>query len=129
MPVAVDQKKPQQNLGHHPRLARIAKQKKPVSALGDDPAQFQLFWGLSEKAYRERLFADFCGFCRRHNAWVISPSHEGSRARVQIAEGSPLLERLKQFPRYPVATLPGISHRLTHGHFVSVQEIEVQLWR
>src|SRR5215813_8289344 len=84
MATAIDPKRPKQDLGRHPRLARIAKKKKPASALGDDPAQFQLFWGLSEKAYRKKLFADLCSFCRQNGAWVISPSHQG---RVQITDG------------------------------------------
>ena len=125
---AIDQKRPKQNLGHHPRLARIAKKKKPASALGDDPAQFMLFWGLSERAYREKLFADFCGFCRQHDGWVISPSHQG-QARVQVTASSPLLKLLAQWPRYPVAVMPNVSHRLQGGRFIEVQEIQVTLWR
>jgi hypothetical protein len=128
MAVAVDPKRPRQNLGHHPRLARVAKEKKPASSLGDDPAQYQLFWGLSEKAFREKLFADFCRFCRQNGGWVISPPNDG-RAVVQVTEGSPLPTLLKQWPRYLVAKMPGTSHRLTHGRFVPVTEIQVTLWR
>jgi hypothetical protein len=125
---AIDSKRSKQNLGHHPRLARVAKQRKPASALGDDPAQFQLFWGLSEKAYREKLHADFCTYCRRNGGWVTTPSGQGV-ARVQIAEGSPLIALLQQWPRYPVAILPNVSQRLQGGKFIEVQEIQVCLWR
>jgi len=110
----------------HPRVARKAKPK-PVT-LGDDAAQVMLFYGIDEKTYREKLFVDLCKFCRKNGGWVISPSHQG-RAVIQMAEGSPLLELLTQWPRFPVATLPGTSHRLTHGRFVPVTEIQVTLWR
>ena len=125
---AIDSRPSKGRWDNHPRVARIAKQKKPASVLGDDPAQFQLFWGLSEKAYREKLFADLCSFCRQHNAWVISPSHQG-RAVIQVAEGSALLELLAQWLRFSVATLPGTSHRLQAGRFIPVTEIQVTLWR
>jgi hypothetical protein len=49
MATAIDQKRPKQNLGQHPRLARKAKPK-PVT-LGDDAAQVMLFYGLSEREY------------------------------------------------------------------------------
>jgi len=128
MPAAIDPKPPKR-FDQHPRHRRVARKKPVPVVLGDDAEEVKLFHGLSEREYRDRLFRDFTDFCRKHNAWVISPSHEGSRVRVQIAEGSPLLERLKQFPRYPVAILPNPSHRLSHGRFVPVREIEVQLWR
>ena len=129
MVVAVDTKQSKERLDARPRLAtRLAKQKKPTSALGDDPREYQIFWGLSEKAFREKLHADLCRFCRQNGGWVISPSHQG-RAVIQMAEGSPLLELLAQWPRYPVVKLPGTSHRLTHGKFVPVTEIQVTLWR
>jgi hypothetical protein len=126
MATAIDPKRPKQNLGQHPRLARTRKKPAPVTTLGDDAAQVMLFYGLSERDYRVWLFADFCRFCRLHDGWVTSPPNQGT-ARVQLAEGSALLEKLP--PRYPVATLPGISHRLTHGRFTPVREIEVLLWR
>jgi hypothetical protein len=125
---AIDSKPSNRRWDSHPRVARIAKEKKPASALGDDPAQYQLFWGLSEKAFREKLFADLCSFCRQNGGWVISPSHQG-RVVIQMAEGSPLLELLAQWPRYPVVKLPGISHRLQAGRFIPVTEIQVTLWR
>ena len=124
---AIDAKPTKRRFDQSPRLARVARKKPPVTTLGDDAASVMLFYGLTERAYRERLFADFCGFCRLHGGWVISPSHQG-RARVQLSENSALLERLTQLPRYPVVKLPSVSHRLTHGKFVPVQEIEVQLW-
>jgi hypothetical protein len=116
------------NLGQYPRLARIRKKPVPVTTLGDDAAQVMLFYGLSEREYRERLHKDFCGICGLHNAWVTSPPNEG-KARVQIAEGSALLEKLAAFPRYAIAKLPGVTHRLAHGRFIEVSEILVQLWR
>ena len=118
--------KPRQHLGQHPRLARIRKKPAPVTTLGDDAAQVMLFYGISEKDYPDRLHRDFCRYCRQHNAWVISPPNEG-RARVQIAEGSALLEKLP--PRYPVARLPGISERLQGGRIIPVAEVLVTLWR
>jgi hypothetical protein len=111
----------------HPRLARIAKEKKPTSALGDDPAQYQLFWGLSEKAFRENLFADLCSFCRQNNSWVVTPPNEGV-VRIQVAEGSQLVERLRAWPRYPVIRL-GKTSRLSHGKFVDVDLVQLTLWR
>jgi hypothetical protein len=127
---AIDAKPSKQRFDRHPRLARVARKKPTPVTLGDDAASVMLFYGLSERAYRERLFADFCRFCRLHGGWVVSPSHQG-RAHVQIAEGSAsaLLEKLAQWPRYPVVKLPGVSHRLTHGRFISVTEIQVTLWR
>jgi hypothetical protein len=123
---AIDSRPSSRRWDSHPRVARKAKPK-PVT-LGDDAAQVMLFYGIEEKTYREKLFVDLCRFCRQNGGWVISPSHQG-RAVIQMAEGSPLLELLAQWPRYPVAILPGTSHRLTHGKFVPVTEIQVTLWR
>jgi hypothetical protein len=129
MAVAVDPKQSKQRFDARPRLAtRLAKKKKPTSALGDDPAQYQLFWGLSDKAFREKLFADLCRFCRQNGGWVISPPNDG-RAIVQVAEGSLLPELLAQWPRYPVVKLPNVSQRLQGGRFIPVTEIQVTLWR
>ena len=125
MPAAIDPKRPKQNLGQHPRLKRIARKKPAPVTLGDDAAQVMLFYGLSEREYRVRLFADFTRFCRQHDGWVISPPNEG-RARVQVAEGSELLEKLP--PRYPVVKLENLSHRLQAGRFVEVSEYLVTLW-
>jgi hypothetical protein len=86
------------------------------------------FYGISERDYRERLFREFSDFCRRNQAWVISPSHQG-QARVQVAEGSPLVELLAQWPRYPVVKTQNVSHRLQGGRFIPVTEIQVSLWR
>jgi len=120
MPVAVDPKPSKQRFDQHPRIVR----KKPQpAALTDDPLLYR-----SEKAYRDALWRDFVRFVRDAGAWVVTPPAEG-RARCQMPDGSPLLERLAQLPRFPVATLPGMLHRLTHGRFVPVREIEVQLWR
>jgi len=59
---------------------------------------------------------------------VVTPPAEG-RARCQVPDGSPLLERLAQLLRFPVVELSGISHRLQGGRFIPVTEIEVTLWR
>jgi len=113
---AIDPKR----LDQHPRAVR----KKPQpAALTDDPLLYR-----DEKTYRNRLWHDFVKFARECGAWVVTPPAEG-RVRCQMPDGSPLLERLAQLPRYPVVKLPNVSHRLTHGRFVPVREIEVQLWR
>jgi hypothetical protein len=106
---------------------RLARKKKPVAPLADD-IEARLLLTTSEREYREILFRDFVKMCRDCNAWVISPPFE-RRCRVLVPDGSTLLDRLKQLPRFPVATIPGLKHRLTHGRFVPVREIEVQLWR
>src|SRR6516164_3548734 len=108
MPVAPSK----QNLGEHPRAVR----KKPQpAALIDDPLLYR-----SEKSYRDHLWHDSVRLVRDAGAWVVTPPAEG-QARCQVPDGSPLLERLAQLPRFPVATLPGTSHRLTHGRFVPVR--------
>ena len=124
MPVAVDQKPARKRLDQFPRPVR--KKLKPAPLL-DDPAQAALLFG-NEQQYRNQLWHDFVRFVRDAGAWVVTPPAEG-RARCQVPDGSPLLERLAQLPRFPVATLPGTSHRLTHGRFVPVREIQVTLWR
>jgi hypothetical protein len=126
MPAAIDAKPPRQRFDQHPRLKRIARKKPAPVILGDDAAEVMAFLGITEREYRDRLFRDFIDFCRRHNAWVVSPSHQG-RARVQIAEGSALLEKIP--PRYPVARLPGISERIQGGRMIPVAECLVTLWR
>jgi hypothetical protein len=103
---AIDAKPTKRRFDQSPRLARVARKKPAPVTLGDDAAQVMAFY-LTERSYRERLFQDFCGFCRLHAGWMVSPSHQG-RARVQIAEGSPLPEKLAQLPRYPVVKLPGL---------------------
>jgi hypothetical protein len=122
MPVAVDPKQTRQRLDNHPRLARKATKPAPLIV----PIAALMY--RDENQYRRALFRDFVLFCRDAGAWVISTPLE-RQCRVQVPDGSPLLERLAQLPRFPVATLPGTSHRLTHGRFVPVREIEVQLWR
>jgi hypothetical protein len=121
---AIDAKPPRPRLDQHPRLKR--QKPKPAPLLDDLDAR--LLMAADEKTYRETLFRDFVKFCARCGAWVVSAPFE-KRCRVLVPDGSPLLERLAELPRYPVASLPGISHRLTHGRFVRVSEIEVLLWR
>jgi hypothetical protein len=128
MRAAIDTKSPRQRFDQAPRVARIRKKPAPVTTLGDDAETVKLFYGLSERDYRARLHRDFCRFCRLHDGWVITPPNEG-RARVQITEGSALLEKLEAFPRYPVARLPGISERLQGGIMIRVAEVLVTLWR
>jgi hypothetical protein len=120
--VAVDPKPPKPRLDEHRRIKRKAIKPAPLI----DPIAALMY--RDENQYHRALFRDFVAFCRDCNAWVISAPFE-RRCRVLVPDGSPLLERLAQLPRYPVATLPGISHRLTHGRFVPVREIEVTLWR
>jgi hypothetical protein len=126
---AIDPKKSPKRFDQAPRPKRLKPKSAPVSTLGDDAATVMLFYSIDEKTYRERLHQDFCRFCMQHGGWVISPPNQG-RARVQIAQGSPLLEKLAALPRYPIAKLPNTpQHRLTHGRFVPVREIQVTLWR
>ena len=84
---AIDSKPPKQRFDQHPRLARIVRKKPAPVTLGDDAEQVKLFYGLTEREFRWKLFQDFCDFCRKHDAWVITPSHQG-QTRVQVAEGS-----------------------------------------
>jgi hypothetical protein len=120
---AIDAKPSRPRFDQHPRAIR---KKPPQPVVLDDDAEARL--RMSEAEYRRELFRSFVAFCRDCNAWVVSAPFE-RRCRVLVPDGSDLLERLAQLPRYPVATIPGISHRLTHGRFVPVREIEVQLWR
>jgi hypothetical protein len=71
MPVAVDPKRPKQNLGHHPRLARKAKKPAPLI----DPAAALLY--RDEKTYRDQLWHDFVRFVRDAGAWVVTPPAQG----------------------------------------------------
>jgi hypothetical protein len=123
---AIDAKPPKQRLDARPRLIKRLKPK-PAATLADDAAQVMLYYGISEQTYRETLFRDFVKFCRDAGAWVISPPFE-RRCRVLVPDGSPLPERLAQLPKYPVVKLPNVSHRLAHGRFVPVSEIEIRLW-
>src|SRR6516165_8827908 len=107
---------------NHPRIVR----KKPQPVVLDDEAEARL--RMSEAEYRRELFRSFVKFARECNSWVVSAPFE-RRCRVLVPDGSPLLERLAQLPRYPVVKLPGTQHRLVHGRFVSVTEIQVTLWR
>jgi hypothetical protein len=118
---AIDLKPSKRGWDNNPRIVR----KKPQPVVLDDEAEARL--RMSEDEYRRELFRSFVAYCRDAGSWVITPPFE-RRCRVLVPDGSPLLERLAQLPRYPVATLPGISHRLTHGRFVPVREIEVTLW-
>jgi hypothetical protein len=106
------------------RLKRVKP--KPAPLLDDIVARLLLT--ANEREYRRILFRDFVKLARDCNAWVISPPYE-RRCRVLLPPDSTLLQRLAELPRFPVVKIPGISQRLTHGRFVSVQEIEVQLWR
>jgi hypothetical protein len=128
MPAAIDPNRPKQRFDQHPRVARLARKKPAPVTLGDDAAQVMLFYGLTERDYRDRLHRDFVKFCRDADAWVVSAPFE-RQCRVLVPDGSPLLERLAQLPRYPVATMPGKSHRLHGGRFIPVTEIQVTLWR
>jgi hypothetical protein len=110
MTAAIDPKPPKRRFDQHPRLARVARKKPPVT-LGDDAAQVMLFYGLSERDYRETLFRDFVRFCRDAGAWVVSAPFE-RRCRVLMPPDSPLLERLAQLPKYPVVKMPNVQHRL-----------------
>ena len=100
--VTIDPRPSKRRFDTHPRAVR--KKPQPV-ALTDDPLLYR-----DEKTYRETLFRDFVRFCRDAGSWVVTPPFE-RRCRVLVPDGSPLLERLAQLPRYPVATIPGISHR------------------
>jgi hypothetical protein len=127
MAVGIDPKPPKQRFDQH-RLVR-KKLKAAPATLGGDAAEVMLYWGLSEREYRAKLWNEFAAFCRQNSAWAITPPHEG-RVRVQLAEGSMLLDRLAPLQKkYPVAILSNPSHRLTHGRFVPVTEIQVTLWR
>ena len=131
MAAAIDPKRPKQNLGQHPRLARVARKKPAPVTLGDEAASVMAFYGIFERDYRERLFRDFASFCRKHDGWVITPSHQGL-ARVQVAEGAApaLLEKIAALKRYPVAISPNVSqHRLQFGRFIPVTELTCILWR
>jgi hypothetical protein len=124
MAVAVDPKPARKRLDQFPRPVR--KKLKPAPLL-NDPALAVLLFG-DEKQYREQLFRDFVKFCRDAGAWVISSPLERV-CRVQMPDGSPLLERLAQLPRFPVVKLPNVSQRIQGGRFIETQEIEVELWR
>jgi hypothetical protein len=102
MPIAIDAKPSKQRFDQHPRLARIARKKPVPVILGDDAEQVKLSYGLSEREYRDRLFRDFCDFCRKHNAWVISPSHEGSTLRA-----FPAVPNLRQAALAQTTQAPG----------------------
>ena len=115
MPVA------RQNLGEQPRAVRKAKPKIVL----DDEAEARL--RMTEAEYRRELFRSFVKFARECNAWVVSPPFE-RRCRVLVPDGSPLLERLAQLPRYPVVKLPGTVQRLQSGRFIGVSQVEVCLW-
>jgi hypothetical protein len=100
---------------------------RPVAPLLDN-LEARLLLTASEREYRETLFRDFVKFCRDAGAWVISPPFE-RRCRVLVPDGSTLLERLAELPRFPVVKLPNVSHRLQGGRFITVTEIQVTLWR
>jgi len=96
-----------------------------VLYLLDDEAEARL--RMSEAEYRRELFRSFVKFARECNAWVVSPPFE-RRCRVLVPDGSDLLERLAQLPRFPVVKMPNVSQRLQGGRFIEVQEIQVTLW-
>ena len=121
MATAVPAKPGKVNLG---ALPRIVRKKKPEVTL-DDTEEARL--RMSEGEYRRELFKDFCRFCRDAGAWVISSPLERV-CRVQMPDGSPLVERLARRPKYPVVISPGVTHRLQGGRFIEVQEIQVTLW-
>jgi len=107
---------------NHPRIVR----KKPQPVVLDDEAEARL--RMSEAEYRRELFRSFVKFARECNAWVVSAPFE-RRCRVLVPDGSDLLERLAQLPRFPVVKMPNVSQRLQGGRFIEVQEIQVTLWR
>src|SRR5215470_13108085 len=115
---------PAQRLDKWPRLKRVKS--KPAPLLDDLEARLLLT--TSETEYRQILFRDFVKFCRDAGAWVVSAPFE-RQCRVLMPQDSPLLERLAQLPKYPVVKLENLSHRLTHGRFIPVTEIQVTLWR
>jgi hypothetical protein len=121
MATAIPTKQPVQNLGAHPRPQRKAVKPAPLI----DPVAALMY--RDENQYRRILFRDFVKLARDCGAWVISPPFD-PRCRVLVPDGSTILERLAELPRFPVVKMPGTSHRLTHGRFVPVQEIEVRLW-
>jgi hypothetical protein len=121
MPAAIDPKPPKQRFDQHPRAVR----KKPAPVTLDDTAEALL--RMSEGEYRRQLFKDFCRFCRDAGAWVVSSPLERV-CRVQMPDGSPLLERLAQRPKFPVVISPGVTHRLQGGRFIEVSEVMVTLW-
>jgi hypothetical protein len=123
MPAAIDPKPPRQRFDQHPRAVR---KKPPQPVVLDDEAKARL--RMTEAEYRRELFRSFVKWARECNAWVVSAPFE-RRCRVLVPDGSRLLERLKQLPRYPVVILPNVSQRLQAGRFIPVQEIEVELWR
>jgi hypothetical protein len=101
---------------------RIVRKKKPEPALNDDPLYYR-----DEKSFRTALWHGLARLARECNAWIVTPPNEG-RVRIQMAEGSPLLERLAAFPRYPIIRI-GKTTRLAHGKFMDVDIVQVQLWR
>jgi len=119
---AIDPRPSKRRWDNHPRVAR----KKPQPVALDDPEAYLRI--ADEKQFRAELWHQFAKFARELGGFIITPpSH--SPVRLQLVDGSPLLERLAQLPRYPVVKLPNVSHRLAYGRFVPVREIEVQLWR
>jgi hypothetical protein len=121
MPVAVDPKQTKTRWDSRPRIVR----KKPQPIVLDDEAEARL--RMSEAEYRRELFRSFVKFARECNAWVVSPPFE-RRCRVLVPDGSTILERLSQLPKYPVARSGAISQFLHGGRMVPVTEIFVQLW-
>jgi hypothetical protein len=121
MATAIDPKSAKQNLGAHPRPKRKAIKPAPLI----DPVAALMY--RDETEYRRALFRDFVKFARECNSWVVSPPFD-PRCRVLMPDGSPLLERLAQLPRYPVVRI-GKTSRLAHGKFMDVDIVEVTLWR
>jgi hypothetical protein len=105
-----------------PRLARVARKKAPPAALDDDPLLYR-----DEKTFHAALWDGLAKLARECNSWIVTPPGQG-RVQIQMAEGSPLLERLAAFPRYPIIKF-GKTSRLAHGRFMEVDVIQVQLWR
>jgi hypothetical protein len=118
---AIDAKPSRRRFDEHPRLKRKATKPAPLI----DPIAALMY--RDENQYRRALFRDFVLFCRDAGSWVVSTPLE-RQCRVQVPDGSPLLERLAQLPRYPVVKLPNLSHRLQGGRFIPVSEIVVTLW-
>jgi hypothetical protein len=106
-----------------PKLARLVRKKAPPVELGE--SEIMSVW--DRKEFRGKLWVKFAEFVRENGAWVITPPADGN-VRVQIPDGSELLQRLAPFRKYPVAYV-GEATRLSHGKFVRVSEYQVRLWR
>jgi hypothetical protein len=118
---AIDPKPSKPRLDEHRRIKRKAVKPAPLI----DPVAALMY--RDETEYHRALFRDFVAFARDAGAWVVSPPFE-RRCRVLMPDGSPLLERLSQLPKYPVARSGAISQFLHGGRMIPATEIFVELW-